>query len=139
MKQFGIPLDIRLSEQVIFDHVVQHFKDQQTACIENGGCRYRSTDEQKACAVGCLLLNEEYYPEMDAGGMIVHKLIEDDTLPDRYVKYESLLSDLQRIHDGCFTKNNHAEKDFAILTKVHADRLKFLGRKLGLSVKSVDW
>ncbi len=132
MKQFGIPLAVPLSEQVIFDHIVQHFKDQKVPCVEVLHCRYRSKDMQRACAIGSIFLNEEYVSSMD----IVGKSVQDlgDLLPKRYKPYISFLSILQKIHDYPIDTGHEA-----LISSQVAFKLKRVGDLYKLDTSKVDW
>lgn len=90
-----------LTAQQIFDTVATHLLQQgRKAVIRNSekseSCRYR-TPEGLKCAVGCLIEDEEYQPEMEGRG--VHTLAGLGLLPSRLSPFVDLLKALQRIHD----------------------------------------
>lgn len=53
-----------LTQQEIFDKVVNHLYTQRKQSTHNLVCMYRSNDGLK-CAVGILIDDEDYIPEMD--------------------------------------------------------------------------
>jgi len=96
------------NEQEVFDHVIKHLVQQGQRCYHlnhnhHDICLYRSP-EGLSCAVGCLMSDEEYHPDME--GADVRNLIRrfdqikwmDDYLP--------LLGDLQDLHDEERTWND---------------------------------
>ena len=57
-----------MDSQEIFDRVVEHLWNQKVPALnENNTCVYRGPNGTM-CAVGCLIPNELYDPEMDEGG-----------------------------------------------------------------------
>lgn len=82
------------SLQDIFDQVVTHLlKQNKQALAPNGACKYH-TDSGLKCAVGCLISDDEYYPDMD-NGLSISKITGLCYTNEKY----KLLSRLQLIHD----------------------------------------
>lgn len=57
------------TKQEIFEYICNHLLSQKTKCYNNksksgNGCLYRSGNLK--CAVGCLIPDEEYVPQMEA-------------------------------------------------------------------------
>jgi len=63
--------------------------------LDGDGCAYLSKDGLK-CAVGCLLEEGEYYPEMESKNVDGLR----DLLPGRLRGHTDLLTSLQLIHDA---------------------------------------
>lgn len=90
---------INMTNQEIFNRVVQHAKEQNCRAENRGGfCSYR-TEEGLKCFVGCLIPDELYVPEMDQGA-------EGTGISEMNPKFElfptaqeGLLRALQRVHD----------------------------------------
>lgn len=94
--------DRALTAQELFDHVARHLFEQgtQSYSADKRVCVYRERDHTMACAVGCLITEEEYRPEMDSlDDSTVNGLIDYELLPDRLVPHADLLLDLQGDHD----------------------------------------
>lgn len=54
-----------MNKQEIFETVVRHLHQQgEPAVIGEGNCRYRA-DDGKSCAVGCLIPDDCYDPQME--------------------------------------------------------------------------
>lgn len=95
-----------LTAQTILNTVAAHLRKQGQPARnpDTGTCQYRAKTASGvtlSCAVGCLITDEEYVPEMDAGfrGSTVRALIERKLLPAHLVEFERLLMGLQRVHD----------------------------------------
>lgn len=84
-----------MNEQEIFDTVVNHLRKQNKKSDDNAGSLYRSSKGLK-CAVGCLIYDEEYKPEMEGYAV---GILANNHIP-RFRPYISLLRRLQKIHDG---------------------------------------
>ena len=86
--------------QQIFDTVSTHLLTQNRKASNSGGDCFFRTEDGATCAVGCLIPEAAYYPEME--GLHIDELLRDRLLPvgedNRDQKYE-LLRDLQHIHD----------------------------------------
>lgn len=89
-----------MNTQGLFDKVVEHLLTQnKRAAASNRECRYRV--RHLRCAVGCLISDIEYNPNMEGhnvAGLITGKYI----LPKTQTLFEdnlSLLTNLQDIHD----------------------------------------
>lgn len=91
-----------MTEQEIFDKVVVHLANQKVkstdgATDEGGICLYRGP-EGRMCAVGCLLSDEEYSPDME--GRPVFMMPQ---LPSRLQGHLRFLERLQKAHDSSST------------------------------------
>lgn len=96
--------------QEVFDFVVNHLYKQGRPALHNitnhGGdgsvkCAYRSQDGL-TCAVGCLLTDEEYKPDMEYRGIwrLAHYGQLVAVAGGFYNRHASLLQKLQLVHDG---------------------------------------
>ena len=87
-----------MNAQEVFNKVAEHLLTQKTTSFDEDidCCAYRAPDG-KMCAVGCLISDEEYKPEFEREG--VGMLINKGFLPN-LKEHESLLIELQRIHDS---------------------------------------
>jgi hypothetical protein len=99
-QKFPVLFGEELSDQQIFDAVVLHLLTQNSQCGRDdaGGCAYRSDDNLMACAVGCLLTDEECSRHGVEGSNIVG-LLARKLLPQRLLAHTELLRCLQDIHD----------------------------------------
>lgn len=103
---------INPTPQEIFDRVVTHLRTQNRKSYsidgDNAKCVYRSK-EGYSCAVGCLIPDELYKPEMDgfddeASDTSIDGLIKKNfVLPDYFKDNLMLLSELQYVHDRTVT------------------------------------
>ena len=97
-----------MEQQEIFDIVSRHLLTQMQVSRPVGqteGCAYRGGDGLK-CAVGILITDEEYRPEMDTGQFVdgpadttVNSLFVRNLLPERLRPHMVFLEELQSIHD----------------------------------------
>ena len=83
------------TEQEVFDQVAEHLLTQMRVSENDRGCAYRSPDGLK-CAAGCLIGDDEYSREWDAGGIGWGQLVTKDIVPH---SHGALVGRLQRIHD----------------------------------------
>lgn len=84
-----------MTKQEIFDIVAKHLLTQNCKALGlDGRCSYRG-DAGTKCAVGILISDEEYYPEMEGFNVTGLKL------PDRLLPHIDFLTRFQIIHDGC--------------------------------------
>ena len=91
------------TNQEAFDFVVRHFVRQRVMSVEaSGSCMYRAPDG-KRCAVGALIKDEAYKPEMERQSVLnlngespVRPLLDVGSVHRR------LLTRLQYIHDAAF-------------------------------------
>lgn len=98
-----------MNKQEIFDTVVNHIANQKhrsMATIKLGAidetiyiCAYRGTHGDM-CAVGCLIKDEDYTPEMETKQ--IDRLIEANLLPMYLLRHIALLKSLQLAHDSAF-------------------------------------
>ena len=99
-----------MTKQEIFDKVLAHLRQQRVASETASGCAYRG-EQGRTCAVGCLIPDAEYTPEME--GTAIGAILENGTA--RFTIYQPsttprpvllslgqhavLLADLQSAHD----------------------------------------
>lgn len=96
-----------MNEQEIFDTVVNHLANQKRRSMaifvhgeeEINTCAYRGKNGDM-CAVGCLIKDEDYDPEMEAKS--VDNLISNGLLPAYLMQYTGLLEALRLAHDTAF-------------------------------------
>ena len=93
--------------QEIFDQVAVHLLTQNKSSMNISDvdvCAYRGQNGLK-CAIGFLIADEDYVPEMDIDGKSVSKLVSDTTFQNNpsIQRLKALdidfLSELQGIHD----------------------------------------
>jgi hypothetical protein len=89
-----------MKAQEIFDTVAVHLFDQGQRSVDKRFCRYHN-DAGLKCAVGILIPEEEYFPEMDQGNKTIKNLIElyPDKFPDWMSENLGLIQGLQSVHD----------------------------------------
>ena len=90
-----------MTRQEIFNKVADHLLTQgrvATSSTTLPTCAYRSTDGA-TCAVGCLIPDELYVPEMENKSVYTLLWYFPD-LPDYLHTNSRLLKSLQTIHDG---------------------------------------
>jgi len=115
-----------LTAQQVFDHVVNHLRQQKVRSVTRmyfpdnspsdgndnltvgsninyqDNCSYRTPYGLK-CAIGCLITDEEYRPEME-GCSNINSLLDAEIAPaslkERLLPHKQLLMALQTIHDG---------------------------------------
>jgi len=89
--------------QEVFNHVIKHLVTQGRRCHIEEACLYRSP-EGMSCAVGCLMSDEEYHPDMESAEVpdIIVNFDQIKWMDD----YLPLLSDLQVLHDEERTWND---------------------------------
>jgi len=90
-----------MQPQEIFDTIAAHLFTQGKPAYE-GRCVYRG-DNHISCAVGYLIPEECYHPQME--GKDIEELIESythlsDKLPAFFSQHLKLLSELQGVHDA---------------------------------------
>lgn len=84
-----------MTNQEVFDKVVAHLRKQNAKSADNERCLYRAPDG-KMCAVGCLIPDEMYDPEME--GATASDEIVGQVLDELKIDWKLAL-DLQYIHD----------------------------------------
>lgn len=102
-----------LTKQEIYDKVKAHLLAQGGPAMNDGTCVYRSPDGKK-CAVGCLITDEAYTPEienvavatiMEKAGLIRGALRQSGIEPtpsmlNFLAQLQNVHDDVTRIHDG---------------------------------------
>jgi hypothetical protein len=104
------------TDQEIFDTVAKHLLAQgERAITENGACAYRGVEGRK-CAIGCLIPDEVYDPNMECTslsigdlrearesdtkyGALFNVLIASSLWDGRDNSRKAFLADLQALHD----------------------------------------
>ena len=93
------------NDQQVFDYVAKHLLTQQKVCAETPGgmCVYRSPDGKLACAIGCLLTDEEarLADNWHSGPMTIRDILDEIGSARARMKGANvrLLGELQAIHD----------------------------------------
>jgi hypothetical protein len=126
-----------MEAQEIFDTVVKHLMTQRRpAKSSNGKCMYRTFDGLK-CAVGVLILDDEYDHEMDDGQVTsVTALIANYLLPQRLIGHGKLLERLQNAHDDdYFVDRETGFFDFERL----GDEIESIAIEFNLNFKKEDF
>lgn len=103
-----------MTDQEAFDKVVAHLLEQKVYSVDSAaisnltGCympAYRGDNATK-CAIGCLIPDDQYSPEME-GKRVYRVICNFPDLPFAKVNFQ-LLSELQYIHDaGSGFQDNH--------------------------------
>ena len=111
-----------MTNQKMFDKVVNHLLTQnaQSTLQNSECCAYRGHDGLK-CAIGCLITNEDYRPDMegDLEHLILNYSDDSKSISILNLYNEELLFNLQTIHD-------------TIPVKRWADELKNLAKEYEL-------
>jgi len=90
------------TSQQVFDQTAVHLLTQGVKSFdeENHECRYRGP-ENRMCAAGCLMTDEEYAALQTDGaveGTIWGGVVDGHSLTHQH---EDLIRDLQKVHDNC--------------------------------------
>lgn len=91
--------------QEIYTTVINHLMNQGRPASLNGKCLYRAGELK--CAVGCLIKDEHYKPEIEDLDLYETKLVYDtvvESIGEEDVRQIELLAELQSFHDDVFTK-----------------------------------
>lgn len=112
------------TRQEIFNHVIKHLKEQGCQSVDRDGdeCAYRGASG-RMCAVGCLLADDEYEPNMESHG------VYDIVLPLRLENHSLLLQELQRLHDRSYYWNDEGAGGFSHQGEYEIEMIQF---KFGL-------
>lgn len=111
-----------MTKQQMFDIVWAHFvtnKNPLSIAVdpvtEESACRYRGPNGEK-CAVGVLLPDELYRPEMDGPAMAVGNLLKwyGDALPPWMHAEQEFLAALQAAHDEVFDFGGSSDIEVAL-------------------------
>lgn len=96
-----------MTAQEVFDTVVRHLHTQGKPARsgDDSMCEYRTMDGL-SCAVGCLISDEEYNPDME--GMRVCGLIENNYATPLIIEHQKMLGLLQNVHDSSHYWQSHA-------------------------------
>ena len=125
------------TREEIFSYVEMHLRKQGHRSVEAQRwthCRYRG-EAGTSCAVGCLIADDEYDPDMEGKGPVVHGRA-NQLLPERLNSYIHMLEDLQHFHDTVsnWAGNWHpydrsARLDAKGFSPTGEEQLRLLGRK----------
>lgn len=90
-----------INRQEIFNTVVRHLHAQGKPCIVKGICRYRGPDNTR-CAIGALILDEFYTPEMEGKGVTMDSVWQalQKSLNDSLTGERAFFVGLQTVHDN---------------------------------------
>lgn len=93
-------MEIFLTKQEIFDRVCAHLLAQGRPSLDGDACLYRGPDGHK-CAVGCLIKDEFYSPDIEGLNVYQDSVIVALRCSIGQVSESArnLLSDLQAVHD----------------------------------------
>ena len=111
-----------MAEQEIFDTVAQHLLTQGEKATDGVTCRYRTPSGLK-CAVGCLIPDELYKPEMESLNAWALIPRVRNALPGVSQDDADFLGGLQELHDDV------APSDWALSLRSFAE-----GRRLSPAV-----
>ena len=97
-----------MTNQEVFDKVLSFLRNQKYISTLSGQCRYRGRDG-RMCAVGCLIPDNLYDPEMESmpASTVLAMSPELQNLFDGVD--ERMLMDLQSAHDGNMPSSTMAE------------------------------
>jgi hypothetical protein len=87
--------------QELFDTSVNGLRTQNKVAAQGNYCQYRGADGTK-CAVGWLIPDEEYKPEMECGtiGTLLDNRVLPRNLQEEFSINADLLRTLQKVHDN---------------------------------------
>jgi hypothetical protein len=134
MSTYGLPAEI--TAQTLFDKAVVHlFEQGRPAYVHRDGrktstCAYRGGGTT-ACAVGCLIPDDRYVPEME------EHTVEDDIVRNimpELQPFELMLYDVQSVHDT----NAARDTDGAFVRDSLAQALIHVAERHGLSRAVID-
>jgi hypothetical protein len=91
MTNYGIK-DEDLNPQGIFTKVASHLLTQKVRCVEGISCALRGPNGT-ACAVGCLLTDDELPDDMSEGAFATAQRVQ------KFSPFDTLLDQLQFVHD----------------------------------------
>lgn len=114
-----------MTNQEIFDKVLNHLRQQGKQCKGAVDCLYRGPDGMK-CAVGCLIDDEHFNPQANTFTMY-HEMVLDMCRKSgiNLVESKYLLIALQDAHDTYDPKEEsvgfveYIEEKFAVIAKVY--------------------
>ena len=114
-----------MNAQEIFDTVVTHLYTQGKQADDGmGGCMYRTVGGLK-CAVGCLIPDDQYHPNMEGSTVDNIGLL----LPSYLHPHMRLLIELQGVHDATSSWEDEV---------VMVGSLRLIARQEGLSDKVLE-
>lgn len=105
-------MDTEVTAQSLFDQVWDWFVVQgkpRSVAAGASHCAYRGAGGAK-CAVGVLIRDDEYDPDMDDGAPTVTTMAECGLLPSRLVPHLDMLRQLQGVHDGAYQEATVANR-----------------------------
>lgn len=116
-----------MTPQELINKVYSHLIKQGGPSQNNGSCAYRAPDGRQ-CAIGCLIPDELYSPEMEHNSLGVLLEISNFHLPKFMQENQNLLQALQNIHD-LYDAPNYGDWNIYIIT-----RFRVVVDVLGLSL-----
>jgi hypothetical protein len=118
-----------MTKQEIFDTVAIHLIKQGKKSVgDDGNCLYRGPEGLK-CAVGCLIPDEVYRPEMESRSVI--SLFKNFSELKFLQPFEALLRNIQNAHDESSGKGQ-------IWTITVLQRLRKIAEKYNLSTAVLE-
>ncbi len=106
-----------MNNQQAFDHICDHLMTQRKQAMIHESCVYRDGNGLK-CAVGCLIPDEIYIPEMES--MQIARVCA--VCPEIKDVSWQLLIDCQSVHDRCFDVGLWATELRKVATKHRLDQ-----------------
>jgi hypothetical protein len=89
-----------MTAQEIYDKVKAHLLNQNAKSISEDGCAYLGDNGLK-CAVGCLISDEDYLPDMEGPLNLLIEMYGYLPSIKRLARHAEMLAELQRCHDVC--------------------------------------
>jgi hypothetical protein len=129
-----------MTPQEILDTVARHLFAQGRPARDpvSGSCQYRTSDGLK-CAVGALIPDEMYRPEMDTiWCSVASEIVDEFDLPSWMRENVSLLNDLQKVHDTVNILGSVTNRSPWNSTSQMRDALRRVASSHGLSTTVID-
>lgn len=125
--------NVKAERQRLLDIVARHLAQQGGPARSDGKCLYRGPNGTK-CAVGVLLENKDYDPEME------NHPVSEINLPEHLRDYRSFLEELQLAHDdaGFNGASWTREKDEVFGEDTIRERLTHIAITHGLNTQVID-
>lgn len=102
-----------MNEQEIFDTVANHLLTQNAKAQDGFHCRYRTKDGLK-CAIGCLIKEEDYKPEMEyhlADGPRISELSYLKSVKGSFLRKLQFIHDIWNVADWKIQLERFAKKE----------------------------
>lgn len=132
--------DVYLTEQEIYDKIVEHFAAQREPAVESDTevlCRYRTSNGLK-CAIGALIPDEVYTADMEERGVqgLFNEFKGSMRLAGLHPDNTTLLRLLQMAHDR--TVNALRDREYANFLPELAEQLRDVAAEFGLDPASLE-